>query len=435
MDLRLAHRSAFLGPEPVAEREPAADRPLASAQPASARGAVALGAERLGSANAAGAKIGAQGRALPGLVAPIKRGQSEQGGEREQQGAVPGPLGVAREPEGTPREDLGHRCHALLRGPSDSRLRMSRSGAAGNNRRLGSFGGRAIKGAGANEGDMRLVHGLAAAVLIAGTPAPRPGGGGTTIGESPARAQGSELGQQGFEAYLPRLRAEAERAGIRASTLDRIFPTLTFSARTVELDRAQPGGRAGVPTNPPFAPYRARQLTQALIERGRARYDENRARLAEIARRYGVPPQYLIAIWGKETGYGTIMGNFDLLNSLASLAYEGRRRALFTAEFIATLRMVERGFPREELVGSWAGAAGHPQFLPSVYLRLAVDGDGDGRPDIWRSHLDALASIGNYLRNAGWRPGLRWGEAVRGPAGLDRAAVASPLRAPRCAPR
>jgi lytic murein transglycosylase len=274
---------------------------------------------------------------------------------------------------------------------------------------------------------MRLVFGLAAAVLLAGTPAARDGDGA-------ALAQSAGLSQEGFEAYLPRLRAEAERAGIRPATLERVFPTLAFSARTVELDRAQPGGRAGVPTNPPFAPYRARQLTQALIDRGRARYAENRPQLAEIGRRYGVPPQYLVAIWGKETGYGTIMGNFDLLNSLASLAYEGRRRELFTAEFIATLRMVERGFPREELKGSWAGAAGHPQFLPSVYIRLAVDGDGDGRADIWRSHLDALASIANYLRNAGWRPGLRWGEAVRVPAGFDRAAVANRLRAPRCAP-
>ena len=93
----------------------------------------------------------------------------------------------------------------------------------------------------------------------------------------------------------------------------------------------------------------------------------------------------MIAIWGKETSYGTIMGDFDLLNSLSSLAYEGRRRELFTGEFIATLRMVERGFRRDELKGSWAGAAGHPQFLPSVYIRLATDGDGDGRADIWRT--------------------------------------------------
>jgi len=278
---------------------------------------------------------------------------------------------------------------------------------------------------------MRLVHGLAAAALMMGIPAARLGP--LTIGASPAAAQAGGLSQAGYQAYLPQLRAAAERAGIRAATLDRIFPTLVFSARTVELDRAQPGGVAGSPVNPPFAPYRARQLTQALIDRGRARYAANQPRLNEISRRYGVPAQYLIAIWGKETGYGTIMGNFDLLNSLSSLAYEGRRRELFTNEFIATLRMVERGFPREELQGSWAGAAGHPQFLPSVFIRLAVDGDGDGRADIWRSHLDALASIANYLRNAGWRPGLTWGTAVRVPAGFDRAAVANRLRAPRCA--
>lgn len=266
---------------------------------------------------------------------------------------------------------------------------------------------------------MRIGLVLVAAFLIAGTPA--------------ADAQVAGLSQQGFESYLPRLREEARRAGIREATLDRVFPTLTFSARTIELDRAQPGGAAGSAANPPFAPYRARHLTPALISRGRARYAENLGRLNEIGRRYGVPPSILVAIWGKETSYGSIMGNFDLLNSLASLAYEGRRRDLFTGEFIATLRMVERGFTRGQLTGSWAGAAGHPQFLPSVYIRLAVDGDGDGRADIWRSHLDALASIANYLKSAGWRPGLTWGTAVRVPTGFNRAAVANRLRAPRCA--
>jgi membrane-bound lytic murein transglycosylase B len=145
-----------------------------------------------------------------------------------------------------------------------------------------------------------------------------------------------------------------------------------------------------------------------------------------------VHPSVLVAIWGKETSYGSIMGDFDLLNSLASLAYEGRRRELFTGEFIATLKMVERGYPREQLKGSWAGATGHPQFLPSVYIRLAVDGDGDGRADIWRSQPDALASIANYLHNAGWKPGLTWGTAAAVPAGFDRARVASRLTAPRC---
>lgn len=280
---------------------------------------------------------------------------------------------------------------------------------------------------------MRLPFILAAAVLVAGFPAARLGDGTAALElEAPAEAQGASLGEAGFQAWLPRLRREAEQAGVTRATLDRVFPALAFSARTIELDRGQPGGVSGSSATPPFAPYRDRHLTSALINRGRSRYAANIDRLNAIGRRYGVPPAVLVAIWGKETSYGSIMGDFDLLNSLASLAYEGRRRELFTGEFIATLKMMDRGFPRSQLRGSWAGATGQSQFLPSVYIRLAVDGDGDGRADIWRSELDALASIANYLNNAGWRPGIPWGTAVRVPAGFDRAAVRNRLRSPRC---
>ena len=247
-----------------------------------------------------------------------------------------------------------------------------------------------------------------------------------------ASAQRGGLSQQGFEAYLPELRDHARAAGVSQATIDRVFPTLTFSARTVELDRGQPGGVSGASAIPPFAPYRARHLGDLLISRGRNRYRSYAPRLSEISRRYGVPASMLVAIWGKETSYGSVTGDFDLLNSLASLAYEGRRRPLFRGEFIAALQMIDRGVPRSRLKGSWAGATGHPQFLPSVWMRLAVDGDGDGRADIWNSELDALASIANYLSKAGWRPGEPWGLAVRVPAGLDRAAIASRLEAPRC---
>lgn len=282
---------------------------------------------------------------------------------------------------------------------------------------------------------MRFVSFMAAAAALVSAPAYRLGdsGLGATVGESAAAAQSAGLSQAGFEAFLPELRARAAAAGVRRDTIDRVFPGLMFSSRTVELDRAQPGGAAGNSAIPPFAPYRERHLTSALISRGQARYAENIGRLNAIGRRYGVEPAVLVAIWGKETSYGTVMGDFDLLNSLASLAYEGRRRELFADEFIATLKMVERGYPRAQLKGSWAGATGHPQFLPSVYIRLAVDGDGDGRADIWRNHLDGLASIANYLRSAGWRPNLGWGVAAVVPPGFNRSAVASPLAAPRCA--
>ncbi len=245
--------------------------------------------------------------------------------------------------------------------------------------------------------------------------------------------QADGLSEEGFRAYLPRLRDEALAGGVRQETIDRIFPTLTFSARTVQLDRQQPGGAPGSNSNPPFRPYLARHVTPALVNMGRNRFSQYAGQLNAIGRRYGVDPAVLVAIWGKETGYGRIMGNFDLLNSLASLSYEGRRRELFTAEFVATLQMLERGFPRSTLQGSWAGATGQSQFLPSVYIRLAVDGDGDGRADIWGSSLDALASIANYLSKAGWKPNVPWGVEVRVPDGLDRASIANNLRAPRCA--
>ena len=141
----------------------------------------------------------------------------------------------------------------------------------------------------------------------------------------------------------------------------------------------------------------------------------------------------MVAIWGHETNYGAFTGNFDLANSLASLAFDGRRRDLFAGEFIATLKMMDRGFSRDQLKGSWAGATGYPQFLPSVYIRLARDGDGDGRADIWRSEADALASIANYLAHAGWRADVPWGIKVAVPSSLDRQSIKNRTNSPRCA--
>ena len=239
----------------------------------------------------------------------------------------------------------------------------------------------------------------------------------------------------GFTAFVEGLRPRAMAAGVSRATLDATLPTLTFNPRVVSLDRAQPGGNPAAGASPaiaPFAPYRIKHVDADRIGRGRTRYRDLRPKLAAIERRTGVPESIMLAIYGHETGYGTYVGDFDLLRSLASLAYDGRRRELFTGEFIATLLMIERGFPRSQMKGSWAGATGYPQFLPSMYLRLGVDGDGDGKADIWRSEPDALASIGNYLTNAGWRPNVPWGVAVRVPADLDRAAIRSRLASPRC---
>lgn len=237
--------------------------------------------------------------------------------------------------------------------------------------------------------------------------------------------------EAGFQTYLSTLRGQALAAGVRPATVDSVLPTLTFNPRVVELDRQQPGGSPNAPVAM-FAPYRAQHVDAARISRGRAAYLANRGRLAAVERETGVPESIMVAIWGHETNYGSYTGNFDLLRSLATLAYEGRRRDLFAGEFIAALKMLDRGVTREQLKGSWAGATGNPQFLPSIYLRLARDGDGDGRIDIWNSAADTLASIGNYFVNAGWRPGQPWGIAVTVPAGYDRSGQVNRLVSPRC---
>jgi membrane-bound lytic murein transglycosylase B len=237
--------------------------------------------------------------------------------------------------------------------------------------------------------------------------------------------------EAGFQTYLQTLRQQALAEGVTQRTVDAVFPTLTLSDRTIQLDRAQPGNPGSTAT-PPFAPYKASHVDAARIGRGRSTYQAQRARLARVERETGVPESIMVAIWGHETNYGAYTGNFDLLRSLASLAYEGRRRSLFAGEFIAGLKILDRGIPREQLKGSWAGATGNPQFLPSVYLRLARDGDGDGRADIWTSPADTLASIGNYFANAGWRPGQPWGVAVSVPPSLDRAGLTSRMMSPRC---
>jgi len=146
-----------------------------------------------------------------------------------------------------------------------------------------------------------------------------------------------------------------------------------------------------------------------------------------------VPGEILVAIWGHETAYGNVRGGFDLSQALATLAWEGRRRELFENEFLALLKVADRGFSRSELQGSWAGAFGNPQFLPSVYLRLATDGDGDGVANIFTNRADTLASIANYFRDAGWRTGQPWGVSASVPRGFDTASVSTELVAPVCA--
>lgn len=234
---------------------------------------------------------------------------------------------------------------------------------------------------------------------------------------------------ESFPAYLQIVAAHARSQGVSDAAVTSVLSGLTPNQRVIELDTTQPGSQ-GAP--PPLAPYIAQHVGSSIIARGKARYAGMSQVLSGIERRYGVPAPILFAIWGHETNFGSYTGDFDLARSLATLAWEGRRRDLFESELIALMKMVERGVPRQQLQGSWAGAFGYPQFLPSVYLRLAVDGDGDGRSDIFTSSADTVASIANYFRDAGWRPGQPWGVRVALPTGFDAGGYATRLSAPAC---
>ncbi len=236
----------------------------------------------------------------------------------------------------------------------------------------------------------------------------------------------------GFEGYKQRLIALARSQRVRESTIQAVIPHLRLNGRVMELDRAQRPTSNSVSAPQSFGPYLREHITASLINRGQSRYSSRWGNLSRINATYGVDPAVIIAIYGKETSYGSITGSFDLVEALATLGYEGRRRALFEGEFIAALKLLDQGIRRWQLKGSYAGATGYPQFMPSVALRLRADGDADGYADIWRNEDDAFASIANYLRDAGWKRNVPWGVPVRIPATLNRAAIQSRLNPTRC---
>ena len=255
---------------------------------------------------------------------------------------------------------------------------------------------------------------LAASASLLGLPA------------APAMAQ-----DMSFEAYLQLLMARARAEGVSEATLQRMTAGLAPNSRVIQLDRNQPGS-SSTPGYPPLAPYIATHVDSARIAGGRREFSNWRSTLTAIEREYGVPGEILVAIWGHETAYGRVKGGFDLSQALATLAWEGRRRDLFSSEWVDLMKVADKGYSRRELQGSWAGAFGNPQFLPSVYLRLATDGDGDGRADIMNNSADALASIANYFRDAGWREGQPWGVRAYVPGGFDVDRYKTKIVAPVC---
>jgi membrane-bound lytic murein transglycosylase B len=222
---------------------------------------------------------------------------------------------------------------------------------------------------------------------------------------NPAAAQANDAG---FHAWLQQFRVDAVKAGIRADVVDNALRDVEFLPRVIELDNKQPEKTRS------FNAYRRDILSAKRVADGRRLYREHRVLLRSIEEEYGVPASIIVALWGIETHYGKITGGFEIIDSLATLAYEGRREAYFREELIEALRILQEGHvTRHKMKGSWAGAMGQNQFMPSSFLRFAQDHNNDGKRDIWGTLPDVFASSANYLNQSGWVEGERWGRAVK----------------------
>ena len=234
------------------------------------------------------------------------------------------------------------------------------------------------------------------------------------LGAGTAEAQ--EDGAESFEEWREGVRSEALALGISPATFDTAFAEVEPIPRVIELDRSQPE------VTLTFAQYLERVVPESRVAKGRELLAQHRELLEPIGRKYGVPPRFIVALWGIETNFGQFLGGFPVIAALATLAYDGRRSAYFRGELLHALRIVEDGhITADAMMGSWAGAMGQSQFMPSSFVRYAVDHDGDGKRDIWGTQGDVFASAANYLVQAGWRAGEIWGRQVAPPAGFDHA--------------
>ncbi len=226
---------------------------------------------------------------------------------------------------------------------------------------------------------------------------------------------GAALGAEGdFAGWLEGVKQEAIESGISRATITAAFQDLEPLPRVIELDRRQPESTLS------FAEYLKNALSSRRINLGKRLLRSHGPELEEIGERFGVPPRYLISLWGIESHYGRYTGGFSVVGALATLAYDGRRSSFFRSELMKALKIIDQGhIEPDEMTGSWAGAMGQVQFMPSSFLLFAVDHDNDGRMDIWNNIHDAMASAGNYLERAGWKPGLKWGREVKLPEGFD----------------
>jgi len=231
----------------------------------------------------------------------------------------------------------------------------------------------------------------------------------TVLSPLAVQAQSSEAR---FAQWLQGVRQEAARAGVDRSTIDQALTGIQEIPRVMELARNQPEFKMT------WDRYQELVVSNERITRGKALLKENRAAIERFAVPAGLPPSVVVALWGIESNYGQRLGDFEVVPALATLTFNNFRAKFFREQLIASLKILSQGhIGLHAMKGSWAGAMGQCQFIPTSFLAYAADGDGDGRKDIWTNKLDVFASIVNYLSRVGWRPGVRWGDEVSAGSG------------------
>lgn len=222
--------------------------------------------------------------------------------------------------------------------------------------------------------------------------------------------------EQDFQQWLGTFKKQARKANISTQTLEKAFANIHLNQRVLELDRKQPEFTRT------FWQYFNSTVTDWRIEKGTELYQQYQSQLHEVTQQYGIPGRFLIAFWGMETNFGGYTGNTPIIESLATLSYDPRRSDYFQKELLAALTILDQGhIPVEQMRGSWAGAMGQCQFMPSNYLRYAVDADQSGKRDLWNSLPDVFHSMGNFLKAMGWQPAENWGREVKLPQNFDYA--------------
>lgn len=217
-----------------------------------------------------------------------------------------------------------------------------------------------------------------------------------------------------FEAYISSLKEQAIEQGFDDELLEKAFADVTFYKRAVKADKNQPERKITLDT------YLKTRVPDWKVKQAVELFNKHQSLLENVAEKYGVQPRFIVALWGNESNFGKIQGKFPVVSALATLAYEGRRETLFKKQLFAALTILKEGhIPKDKFLGSWAGAMGQSQFMPTSFLTYAVDFDNDGKKDIWNNPADVFASIANYLKQEGWNGEGTWGRQVLIPNEFD----------------